>query len=142
MLPIVELRGAIPLGVSLGVGIVPTYIAAVLGNCLPVPFLIIFAGKILTLISDWPVVGKLAKKIIQIGNSKIGAMHPSLFWALFLFVAVPLPGTGAWTGCLIATLLRLPLKKSLLPICAGVAVAGVVVSLAAYGLVQLFGVFL
>lgn len=142
MFPIVELRGAIPLGAFYGYSPLTSFAVCVLGNCLPVPFLVLFARKILYALAPLPKIGFLFQKIIDIGHRKIGTINTAFYTALFVFVAIPLPGTGAWSGCLIATLLQLPLRKSVWPIAAGVFVAGIIVTLASYGMVEAFKVFI
>ncbi len=141
ILPIVELRGAIPVGAAMGLDMWLCFLVAVLGNLLPVPFLILFGGKVLRWLAQYPKFGKPFRKILEIGEKKVGKMKKTLFWGLFAFVAVPLPGTGAWTGALIAITLSLDLKKSFLPIALGVLAAGVIMTLGSYGVVSLFNIF-
>lgn len=154
MLPIVELRGAIPVGAGvlpfgifdMKLDMLPNYLLCVAGNLLPIPFLILFGGKILHYFASFEKFGKPFRKIIEIGENKVSKMSSkaktALFWGLFAFVAIPLPGTGGWTGALIAITLGLDLKKSLPPIALGVAAAGVIMTLASYGLVSALDVFL
>lgn len=145
MLPIIELRGAIPVGVGMGIDVLPNFLLSVAGNLLPIPFLILFGGKVLRYFASFEKFGKPFRKIIEIGEKKVAKMsskaQTALFWGLFAFVAIPLPGTGGWTGALIAITLGLEFKKAFPPIVLGVATAGVVVSLASYGLVSAFNVF-
>ena len=141
ILPIVELRGAIPVGAAMGLDMWLCFLVAVLGNLLPVPFLILFGGKVLRWLAQYPKFGKPFRKILEIGEKKVGKMKKTLFWGLFAFVAIPLPGTGAWTGALIAITLSLDLKKSFLPIALGVLAAGVIMTLGSYGVVSLFNIF-
>ena len=141
MVPVVELRGAIPMGAAMGLDIVPCFIAAVLGNLLPVPFLVLFGGKVLRWLAGFKRLGKPFRKILEIGEKKVSKMNKTLFWGLLTFVAIPLPGTGAWTGALIAITLSLNLKKSLPPITVGVIIAGLIMALGSYGVVSLFNVF-
>ncbi|MEG2144191.1 MAG: small multi-drug export protein, partial [Oscillospiraceae bacterium] len=93
-----------------------------------------FAGKVLHWGANLPKVGGFFKKILQIGEGKIKKMTGAIMFGLFLFVAIPAPGTGAWTGCLIATLLNLPLRKAFLPIAMGVLTAGIIMGIGSYGL--------
>ncbi len=133
-LPVIELRGAIPYGVLvLEMDFWRVYFLAVIGNILPVPFLIPFAGYILRLFAKLPYVGFIFQKIIEIGEKKIAKIDGAIMMGLFMFVAVPLPGTGAWTGCLIATLLRMPLKKAVPPIALGVITSGIIVGVLSFG---------
>ncbi len=132
MVPIIELRGAIPVGLySLGLDIVPVTVLALIGNILPVPFLILFGGKVLRYFARFEKFGKPFRKILEIGEKKVAKMNSgaqrALFWGIFAFVAIPLPGTGAWTGALIAITLGLSLKKSFLPIALGVLGAGAII---------------
>lgn len=154
MLPIVELRGAIPVGAGvlpfgifdMQLDILPNFLLCVLGNLLPIPFLILFGGKVLHYFASFEKFGKPFRKIIEVGEKKVAKMsskaQTALFWGLFTFVAIPLPGTGGWTGALIAITLGLNLKKAFPPIALGVATAGVIMTLASYGLVSAFNVFL
>lgn len=132
MVPVLELRGAIPVGLyTFGLDIVPVTLLAFLGNILPVPFLILFGGKVLRYFAQFEKFGKPFRKILEIGEKKVSKMNSgaqkALFWGLFTFVAIPLPGTGAWTGALIAITLGLSLRKSFLPIALGVLGAGVII---------------
>lgn len=154
MLPIVELRGAIPVGAGIlpfwifdmQIDMLPNFLCSVLGNLLPIPFLIIFGGKVLHYFASFEKFGKPFRKIIELGEKKVAKMSPkartALFWGLFTFVAIPLPGTGGWTGALIAITLGLDFKKAFPPIALGVAAAGVIVTLASYGIVSAFNVFI
>ena len=140
MVPIIELRGAIPIGMLWGFDFLTVYIVSVLGNIAPVPILIPFAKRVLEWGATLPNIGSLFQKIIDIGHGKIAKVQHAVLWGLFFFVAIPLPGTGAWSGCLIATLLSLPLRKAFLPIAAGVLTAGAIMGVASYGLLS-FGWF-
>ncbi len=140
MVPVIELRGAVPIGIAWGYPFWLVYAVSVLGNLVPVPILIPFAGKVLRWGATLPKVGKIFSKIIEIGNGKIKKITKTIMLALFLFVAIPAPGTGAWTGCLIATLLNLPLKKAFWPIAFGVAAAGIIMGIGSYGLFGLLGI--
>lgn len=128
MVPVIELRGAIPIGYyAFDLPIVPVVILSILGNLLPVPFLIVFGGKVLRWLAKFPKFGKPFRWILSLGEKKVAKMHKTLFWGLFLFVAIPLPGTGAWTGSLIAITLKQDLKHSFLPITLGVLGAGAII---------------
>ena len=126
MVPVIELRGAIPLGVGMDLDLWLIFLLAMIGNMLPVPFLILFGGKVLRYFASFPKFGKPFRKILEIGEKKVAKMHKTLFWGLLAFVAIPLPGTGAWTGSLIAITLGLDMKKSAPPIALGVVIAGVI----------------
>ncbi len=129
MLPVIELRGAIPVGYNImGLDIVPVIIISILGNILPVPFLILFGGKVLNYFASFPRFGKPFRKILEIGEKKVKKMKKTLFLGLLTFVAIPLPGTGAWTGALISITLGLDLKRSFPPVALGVLIAGAIIT--------------
>lgn len=141
MVPVIELRAAIPIGAGMGLEMWQCFLAAVLGNLLPVPFLVLFGGKVLHWLAGFEKFGKPFRKILEIGEKKVGKMNKTLFWGLLTFVAIPLPGTGAWTGSLVAITLGLSLKKAFPPIALGVVGAGLIMMLGSYGTVGLFNVF-
>ncbi len=130
MIPVIELRGAIPMAVGAGL---PYYVAiplAVVGNLLPVPFIIIFIKRIFAWIRrKMPKLNRMVDKLEERGRAKSDAVQKSAFWGLFIFVAIPLPGTGAWTGALIAAMLDMRLKKAFPTIVLGVLTAGVIVTI-------------
>ena len=130
MVPIIELRGAIPYGVAFGLPLGLTFAVAIVGNMLPVPFIYLFARKILVWGSDKPVIGKFfswcLRKGEQGGEKLKAKAGRGLFWALLLFVGIPLPGTGAWTGTLAASILNMGLKKTSLACMGGVLLAGII----------------
>ena len=141
MVPVIELRAAIPIGAGMGLEMWQCFLAAVLGNLLPVPFLVLFGGKVLHWLAGIEKFGKPFRKILEIGEKKVGKMNKTLFWGLLTFVAIPLPGTGAWTGSLVAITLGLSLKKAFPPIALGVVGAGLIMMLGSYGIVGLFNIF-
>ncbi len=141
MVPVIELRAAIPIGAGMGLEMWQCFLAAVLGNLLPVPFLVLFGGKVLHWLAGFEKIGKPFRKILEIGEKKVGKMNKTLFWGLLTFVAIPLPGTGAWTGSLVAITLGLSLKKAFPPIALGVVGAGLIMMLGSYGIVGLFNIF-
>lgn len=141
MVPVIELRAAIPIGAGMGLEMWQCFLAAVLGNLLPVPFLVLFGGKVLHWLAGFEKFGKPFRKILEIGEKKVGKMNKTLFWGLLTFVAIPLPGTGAWTGSLVAITLGLSLKKAFPPIALGVVGAGLIMMLSSYGIVGLFNIF-
>ena len=137
MVPLIELRGAIPVSQALGMPILPSYIISVIGNMLPVPFIYLFARKVLEWGADKPIVGKfftfcLEKKL----QEKAGR---GLFVALLLFVGIPLPGTGAWTGTLAASILDMDFKSSTLAVMLGVLLAGIIMGVASLGVFGAIG---
>ena len=129
MVPIIELRGAIPVAVGMGLPLIPSYIICIIGNMLPVPFIYFFARKVLIWGSDKPVIGKFFTFCLEKGEKggkKLQAKAGrGLFVALLLFVGIPLPGTGAWTGTLAASLLDMDFKSSVVAVMCGVLLAGV-----------------
>ena len=130
MVPVIELRGAIPYGVAFGLPLWLIYPIAIVGNMLPVPFIYLFARKILEWGQGKPVIGRFFSWCLEKGRQggeKLKAKAGrGLFWALLLFVGIPLPGTGAWTGTLAASILDMGLKKSALACMGGVILAGVI----------------
>ena len=141
MVPLIELRGAVPVGLSGLWGdalpIIPLYITCVLANMIPVPFIFFFARKILVWGADKKVIGKFFKFCLEKGEKGGKKLQEKagrgLYWALFIFVGIPLPGTGAWTGTLAASLLDMDFKKSIIAVMAGVVLAGVIMGLASAG---------
>ena len=138
MVPVIELRGAIPIGLGMGLPILPTYLVCVVGNMLPVPFIYLFARKVLLWGADKPVIGKFFTYCIEKGEKggkKLQATAgKGLFVALLLFVGIPLPGTGAWTGTLAASFLDMDFKSSIIAVMLGVMLAGIIMGLASAGL--------
>ncbi len=136
MIPILELRGSILAAGFMDVAFLETYIVAVLGNLLPIPFILIFIKKILEWMKTTKAFSKLANWIEKRALSKREQIDKYGYFGLFLFVAIPLPGTGAWTGALLAVLLGMKGKKAFIPIALGVMAAGLVMSLLAFGIIQ------
>ena len=133
MLPIVELRGAIPYAVGFDLPLIPSFIIAIVGNMLPVPFIYLFARKVLEWGKNKKLIGKFCKFCLvkgEKGGRKLEkkAGH-GLYIALMLFVGIPLPGTGAWTGTLAASILDMDFKKSVLAIMGGVLLAGIIMGI-------------
>ena len=133
MVPIIELRGAIPLGAALGLPWYVNYIVCVIGNFLPVPFILLFIRAILNWMKTVPKLDKIALWLEERAAKKSDKVSKYATIGLMLFVAIPAPGTGAWTGSLIAALMEMRLKHSLLSVLFGVLIAGAVVSAIAYG---------
>ena len=141
MVPLIELRGAVPVGLSGLWGdalpIIPLYITCVLANMIPVPFIFFFARKVLVWGADKKVIGKFFEFCLEKGEKGGKKLQEKagrgLYWALFIFVGIPLPGTGAWTGTLAASLLDMDFKKSIIAVMAGVVLAGVIMGLASAG---------
>ena len=136
MIPLLELRGSILAAGFMETTFVPTYISAVLGNMLPIPFILVFITKVFEFMEKIPKLEKIPKKIKEKAMSKSDKIQKYGYFGLFLFVAIPLPGTGAWTGALLSVLLGLKKGKSLLAILLGVMSAGLIMSLIAFGVIQ------
>ena len=136
MVPVVELRGAIPAGVAAGLPVVACAVIAILGNLVPVPLVLLFIRKILYWMeSRSAFLQKIAKKLKDKADSKKDQVLKYEFWGLVLLVAIPLPGTGAYTGALVAALMDMQLKRAIPAIVLGVLIAGIIVSLATAGVV-------
>ena len=137
MVPIVELRGAIPIAVGMNLNMVWAYIICIIGNMLPVPLIYFFARKVLLWGKDKKYIGKFftwcLKKGEKGGRKLQAKAGRGLFIALMLFVGIPLPGTGAWTGTLAASFLDMGFKKSVIAVMCGVVIAGVIMGLASMG---------
>ena len=143
MVPLIELRGAIPYSQLFGLPLMQSFVVAIVGNMLPVPVIYLFARKVLEWGKDKPVIGKFFAFCLekgQRGGEKLQAKAGrGLFWALLLFVGIPLPGTGAWTGTLAASILNMGLKKSTLACMGGVLLAGCIMGLLSVLGVTAFG---
>ena len=138
MLPVIELRGAIPIGVSMGLPVWQAALISMAGNILPAPFIIAFVRTVM----DWlRSKSERARRFVawlerKGTGKKADRVRQAEFWGLLLFVAVPFPGTGAWTGALIAALLNMRMRQALPPIVLGVLTAGLLVSLATAGVIE------
>lgn len=147
MVPLIELRGAVPIGLSSWLGdslpILPLYITCIIGNMLPVPFIFFFARKVLVWGADKKFIGKFFRFCLEKGEKGGKKLQATagrgLYFALFLFVGIPLPGTGAWTGTLAASFLDMDFKKSVIAVMAGVILAGIIMGLASAGVFGAIG---
>ena len=137
MLPIIELRGAIPLGAAFGLPWWQNYLIAVVGNMLPIPIILLFVKAVLNWMSKCRVklFNKIANKMFEKAEKNREKIEKYAFWGLTLFVAIPLPATGAWTGTLVAALFDMKFWKSFLAAFLGVMIAGVIMTLVSYGVV-------
>lgn len=134
MVPVIELRGAIPIGVGAGLNLWLAIGVSIVGNLVPVPFIIIFIKKIFAWMrTKSEKLNGLVTRLEKRAESKSATVQKYAFWGLFILVAIPLPGTGAWTGALVAAMLEMPLKKAFPAILLGVLGAGVIVSFVTYG---------
>ena len=139
MVPVVELRGAIPFGVVRGLNIWTAIIASVLGNLVPVPFIILFIRKIFAWMrAHMPKLDGLVTRMEKKAEKNRAAVEKYAFWGLAILVAIPLPGTGAWTGALVAAMMEMRLKRAFPAIVIGVVIAGVIVSIITYGAQAIF----
>ena len=143
MLPIIELRGAIPIAEGMGLNIFWYYIIAIIGNILPVPIIYLFARKVLEWGKDKKIIGKFFTWCLEKGEKggeklRKTAGNTGIFWAILIFVGIPLPGTGAWTGTLAASFLKLDFKTSIFAVTLGVILAGIIMSLGSK-IVSIFG---
>ena len=130
MVPLVELRGSIIISQGLQLPVLSSYIVAIIGNMLPVPVIYLFARKVLVWGADKPVIGKFFSWCLEKGEKggkKLQAKAGrGLFIALLLFVGIPLPGTGAWTGTLAASILDMDFKSTIIAVMLGVLLAGII----------------
>lgn len=136
LLPILELRGGLIAANLLGVKLIPAFIICFIGNMLPIPFILLFIEKIFDWLRDKRGLGAVVRYCEKKADKNKDKIEKYGLWGLLILVAIPLPGTGAWTGALVAALMRLDIKKSLPVIAAGVVVAGIIVSLIMYGAVD------
>ena len=140
MVPVIELRGAIPIAVGIHLPLLPSFIICIIGNILPVPIIYKFARLFLEWGKDKKVIGKFCNWCLikgERGGKKLSAKAgKGLYWALFLFVGIPLPGTGAWTGTLAASILNMDFKKSVIAVMAGVLLAGLIMMAVSFGLFE------
>ncbi len=142
MIPLLELRGSILVaGILLQMGFVQTFIPAVMGNMLPIPFILLFIRVIFGRLKKIPKIRKFPYWCEKKALKHSDQIRKYGYFGLYLFVAIPLPGTGAWTGSLAAALFGLDFKKSLLAVFLGVVTAGLVMSVIAFGVNGIIGLF-
>ncbi len=138
MVPLIELRGAIPVSQALGLPIIPSYAVCIIGNMIPVPVIFLFARRFLEWGQDKKYIDKICQFFLIKGSDagkKLKAKAGrTLFVALFLFVGIPLPGTGAWTGTLAASLLDMDFKETVIAVTLGVLFAGVIMMALSFGI--------
>ena len=138
LLPVIELRGSIPVGYYQGLPWYTNMITSIIGNLLPVPFILLFVVKVFEFMKKRNIMVGFIEKIEKRAMSRSDSIANKEFLGLMLFVAIPLPGTGAWTGALIAALLQFNRKKSFMYICIGVLIAASLVTLGVYGVIGSF----
>ena len=155
MIPMIELRGAVPVALSpkdmtffgclqgMGLPVLPSYLVCILGNMIPVPIIFFFARRVLEWGADKPYIGKLFNFFLEKGHKGGQKLHEKagrgLFVALLLFVGIPLPGTGAWTGTLAASHLDMDFKSSVTAVLLGVILAGIIMGVASMGVFGALG---
>lgn len=139
MVPVIELRGGIPFGVAAGLPVWAAYLAAAIGNLLPVPFIVVYIRRVFMFMRQhMPRLNRLVDKMEQKAHLKSASVLKYQYLGLAIFVAIPLPGTGAWTGALVAAFLDMRLKKAMPSIVGGVLSAGLIISILSYGVKSLF----
>lgn len=138
MIPIVELRGAVPIGAGFGMPWYETLLISVVGNLIPVPFIIILGRKIIQFLKKLKPLEKIAEKYEQKVLANTDKVLKYELIGLCLLVAIPLPGTGAWTGAVVASFLDMRMKKAFPAIAIGVIIAGIIMTLISYGVVAIF----
>lgn len=139
LLPVLELRGGLIASKIMDIEFVKAFIICYIGNMLPIPFILLFIRKIFSWLKKIPSIERVIVKLEARSIRKADNVKKYRLWGLFIFVAIPLPGTGAWTGALVADLLDIRIKHSLPTIAAGVLVAGIITSALSYGLFGLLG---
>ena len=144
MVPLIELRGAIPIAVGMDLNYITALIVCVIGNMLPVPIIYFFARKVLIWGKDKPYIGKFFTYCLDKGHRggeklKRAAGKNGLFIALMLFVGIPLPGTGAWTGTLAASFLDMGIKETSIAVSLGIVMAGIIMGIASTGVISVIG---
>ena len=144
MVPLIELRAGVPIAVGMGLEYIPALIICVIGNMLPVPIIYFFARKVLLWGRDKKYIGGFFSFCIEKGESggkklTAAAGRGGLFVALMLFVGIPLPGTGAWTGTLAASFLNMGIRSTTLSVCLGVIIAGIIMGTASLAGIHVFG---
>ncbi|MEE1114495.1 MAG: small multi-drug export protein [Eubacterium sp.] len=133
MLPLIELRGGIPVARVLELPLWQALLFSIIGNLIPIPFILLFIKKIFNWLRPTKHLGGIVRKLEARAMKKSDGVSKAEFWGLVAFVGIPLPGTGGWTGALIAALLNIDIKKATLAILLGVAIAATIMSLIAYG---------
>ncbi len=136
MVPVLELRASIPIGFGFGLELWETLLLSITGNIIIIPFVVLMFTRVLSIMRKIKFTVKLADFLETRVVKKAEKVQNWIFFGLMLFVAVPLPGTGAWTASMIAGLLKLPLRKAFIPIAIGVIIASVIVTLVTYGVIH------
>ena len=143
MVPLIELRAAVPIALGMDLPVLQSYIVCILGNMLPVPIIFLFARKVLEWGADKPIIGRFFSWCLEKGEKGGRKLQEKagkgLFIALLLFVGIPLPGTGAWTGTLAASILDMDFKSSVTAVMLGVLLAGIIMGVASMGVFGALG---
>ncbi len=135
MLPVLEIRAAIPVGIAAGLEPWLAYVLGVIGNMIPIPFLILLTRHIIAWLQKHNILVRFTNWLQRKGKEKSEVVQRYSFWGLLILVAIPLPGTGAWTGALVASLLDMSLKRALPAITLGVMIAGGIVMAVTFGVI-------
>ena len=141
LFPVLELRGGMIAASLLGLDLIPSFIICYIANMIPIPCILLFIRKIFQFLRDKPVFGKIIEKLEIRSMRKSDTIQKYGKWGLLFFVAIPLPGTGGWTGALIAALFDMRIRTSTLVIALGVFIAGVIMSVISYGIPALVSLF-
>lgn len=136
MLPVLEIRAAIPVGIAAGLDPWLAYVIGVIGNMIPIPFLILLTRHIIAWLQKHNILVRFTNWLQRKGEEKSEVVQRYSFWGLLILVAIPLPGTGAWTGALVASLLDMSLKRALPAIILGVMIAGGIVMGVTFGVIS------
>ncbi len=137
MVPVIELRGSVPIGLGWGLPFWQVMLVSIIGNCCIIVPVVTLGERVLEAIASWPYVGAFGRKMLDRARRKAESITDALLVGLFLFVAIPLPGTGAWTGSLVAAVLDLPVRRAFWPIAAGVVTAGIIMAAGTFGVFHL-----
>ncbi|MBE6963501.1 MAG: small multidrug export protein [Ruminococcaceae bacterium] len=138
MVPVIELRGALPMGVAAGLSVPAATMISIIGNTIPVPFILLLLRRVFAWLRSFPKLGGLIDRLERRAHLKGQTVKKYRTLGLFILVAIPLPGTGAWTGALVAGVLDMRIKTALPAIFGGVCVAGLIVALVTAGVIHLF----
>lgn len=138
MVPILELRGGLVAAKLMGIPLLQANLLCIIGNIIPVPFILLFITPIFTMLKRTRLFRPMVEKLENKAMGKKDQVEKYEFWGLLLFVGIPLPGTGAWTGSLIASLLNIPFKKAFPATLLGILMAAVIIDILFYGVLGLF----
>lgn len=138
MIPLIELRGSVIVGTAFGLPWLNVLLLSILGNLIPIPFILIFGKKLIAWLKKLPMLSRLTNWYEVRLMSKSSTIQKFAFYGLWIFVGIPLPGTGAWSGSVIASLLDVPPKKSFAAVVCGVITAGIIMTIGSRGIAGLF----